>query len=302
MLPRLSLGIKRTAGGFNLNDGVDYRGKFFIREGILNLKSEYVSPHQNNFDIEFSNVKIIGARNNGEEKFLVRNDGQNISYRLINGVYDLTLDQTNSNLTEFVSFLPDSIVITSEYILNPSNDPISRIVTNIDSIKFSAQFTTKSIFAMKQTNYSDTLAIEISQDDRKRIREVVDADLTIHLENAIPIDAFVKATIADENYSPLFTLTKNQAGIDSLQFHGSQVNINTGQIISPTLTLNSIKLDSIQIVQFSNAHYIIISTTLNTVNAGNENPNPPTVQFKSSDWLNIKCFGKVKYHVQTGEK
>ena len=137
----------------------------------------------------------------------------------------------------------------------------------------------------------------MSQDDRERIRDGVGADLNIYLENAIPIDAFVKATLTDENYSPLFTLTKNQNGVDSLQFLGSQVNNGTGKIVSPTVTLNTIKLDSAKIVQLSNARYVIISTTVNTKNATNENPNPPTVQFKSSDWLNIRCYGKVKYHV-----
>ena len=296
-LPRTSLGGKRTSASFNLDDAADYRGKFFIKEGALTLRSEYISNHQNNFELEISNIKITGRRNSGEEKFLARNDGQNITFRLTNGFYDLTLNESNSNLTEFISFLPDSVVISSEYILNPLDDHVVRTVTNQDSIKFSIHFTTKSIFAIKQTNYIDTIAIDLNQDDREKIRDGVGADLNVHLENAIPIDAFVKATLTDEYYSPLFTLTKNQYGVDSLQFFGGQVDNNTGQIISPTVTLNTIKLDSAKIMQLSNARYVIISTTLNTKNATNENPNPPTVQFKSSDWLNIKCYGKVKYHI-----
>jgi hypothetical protein len=275
----------------------DYRGKLFIREGTLSLRSEYLSTHHNFFELEIADIEINGIRNNGDQKALVRNDGQNLTFSLDNGIYSITLSESNSNLTEFISFLPDSIVITSEYILNPGNDHIIRTVTNQDSIRFSVQFNTKSIFAIKQTNYIDTLAIDLSQDDRERIRDGVGADLNIYLENAIPIDAFVKATLTDENYSPLFTLTKNQNGVDSLQFLGSQVNNGTGKIVSPTVTLNTIKLDSAKIIQLSNARYVIISTTVNTKNATNENPNPPTVQFKSSDWLNIKCYGKVKYHV-----
>jgi hypothetical protein len=301
-LPRTSLGNKRTSSSFNLNDVADYRGKIFIKEGTLNLRSEYVSAHQNIFELEISDIKIVGRRNTGEEKLLIRNDGQSINFRLTNGVYDLTLNESNSNLTEFISFLPDSVVISSEYILNPLNDHVTRTVTNRDSIKFAIQFTTKSIFAVKQINYIDTLAIDLSQDDRDKIRDGVGADLNVHLENAIPIDAFVKATLTDEYYSPLFTITKNQYGVDSLQFLGGQVDNNTGQIISPTVTLNTIKLDSTKIRQLSNARYVIISATLNTKNATNENPNPPTVQFKSSDWLNIKCYGKVKYHIGSEEK
>lgn len=297
ILPRTSLGTKRTSSFLSLEDAADFRGKLFIREGELNFKSKYVSHHQNNFDLEIANIKLVGKRDNGEEKILIKNDGQSNSFQLINGQYNLTLDQTNSNLIDFLNFLPDSIIISSEYILNPSDNRAVGQVTNLDSIKFEVNFSTKSIFAIKQTNFIDTLEIDISQDDREKIRKGVGADLNIYLENAIPIDAFVKATVTDENYIPLFILTKNQYGIDSLKFMGSQVNSSTGQIISPTNTLNSIALNSDKIFQFSNARYMIISTTINTTNAGSENPNPPTVQFKSSDWLNIKCYGKVKYHV-----
>jgi len=297
LLPKKSLGIKRTSISLELNDAEDFRDKLYIKEGTLNIRSEYVSAHQNNFEFEISNFNITGKRNTGEEKALIRNDGQNITFRLSNGVYAFSLDETNSNLADFISWLPDSIVVCPEYILNPSNDHTPGTITNLDSIKFSAQFSTKSIFTMRQTNYTDTLAIDLSQNDREKIRDGVGADLSIYLENAIPINAFVKATVTDENFSPFFILTKNQDGTDSLQFLGSQVNTNTGQIISPASTINTIQLNSAKIKMLSNARYIIISTTINTQYATNDNPNPPSVQFKSSDWLNLKCYGKIKYHV-----
>lgn len=295
-LSRTSLGNERTSASLNLNDAAVLQNKLFIKEASLSLKSEYVSTHHNFFELEIANIQIKGIRNSGEQKTLTRNDGQAITFSLVNGNYDLTLNETNSNVADFITFLPDSIVISSDYTLNPSNDHTAKTVTNKDSIKFSAQFSVKSIFAIKQINFTDTLGIDLSQDDRDKIYDGARADLNIYLENAIPIDAFVKITITDKNYSPLFTLTKNQNGVDSLQFLGSQVNNSTGQIISPTITLNTIALDSAEIRQLSNAHYAIVSTTVNTKNA-NENPNPPTVQFKSSDWLNLKCYGKVKYHL-----
>jgi hypothetical protein len=299
-LPRTSLGIRRTSSYFNLGDAADFRDKFFIKEGTLSLKSEYVAAHPNIFELLISDIKLIGIRNTGEEKYLTRNDGQTMSFRLINGEYNLTLNESNSNITEFISFLPDSIVISSEYILNPSDDRLIKKVTNQDSIKFSVQFNTKSIFAIKQTNYIDTLSIDISEHDREKIRDGVSADLNLHLENAIPIDAFLKATLTDENYTPLFTLTKDQYGVDSLLFLGGQVN-SDGEIMFPSVTLNTIQLDSAKIIQLSNARYVILSTTANTKNATVDNLNPPTVQFKSSDWLNLKCYGKVKLRVNGQE-
>ena len=43
LLPRTSLGNKRTAASLNLNDIADFQDKLFIKEGTLKLKSEYVS-------------------------------------------------------------------------------------------------------------------------------------------------------------------------------------------------------------------------------------------------------------------
>ena len=131
------------------------------------------------------------------------------------------------------------------------------------------------------------------------LKNGLQANLNIYLENAIPIDAYVKATLTDENYSPLFHLTRNQYGVDSLQFLGSQVNNSTGEVILPTVTLNTISLDNEKILQLANARYLIISATANTKSAMIDNPNPLTVQFKSSDWLNIKCYGSVKYRVNS---
>lgn len=299
-LPRLSMGNKRTSSSLNVNEAADYRGKLFIKEATLNLKSEYISAHENSFEVEIYNIKLTGLRMSGEELQLTRKDGQAITFRLINGIYNLSLNESNSNITEFITWLPDSIVIASEYIINPSDDNEVRTITNQDSIKFSVQFSTKSIFAIKETNFVDTLDIDLSQDERDKIQDGMGADLNIYLENAIPINAFIKATVTDENFSPLFILTRTQNGIDSLQFLGGQVNNTTGEVISPLITLNSISLNSAQVQQLSNARHVILSTTVSTSNSNNF--NPPTVQFKSSDWLRIKSYGKVKYHVNLERK
>lgn len=298
-LPTISFGSKRSSASMELNDAADFRDKLFIESAVLTLRSEYLSTHNNFFDFKINNIKLIGIRNSGEEKYLERTDGEQIAFTLVDGAYDIVLDETNSNLAEFMTWLPDSLIISSEYILNPGNERELRTVTNVDSIKFSLKYSTKSIFALRKTSFVDTIGVDLSDADRDQINNSVKADLNIYLENAIPIDAYVKAVLTDENYTPLLTLTKNQYGVDSLQFLGAQINSTTGQIISPTITNNIISLDSSQISLLAMARYIIISATINSKGADNESQIPPTVQFKSSDWLNIKCFGKIDLSVNT---
>ncbi|NWF87967.1 MAG: hypothetical protein HXY50_00740 [Ignavibacteriaceae bacterium] len=299
-VPKLTMGRKRTSASLNINDAADYRGKLFIKEATLNLKSEYISAHNNPFEMEIADINLIGLRKNGEKIQLEKKDGQAITFKLVSGVYNLVLNETNSNITEFMTWLPDSIVIESEYIINPADDHVIRTISNEDLVEFSAQFSTKSIFAIKQTNFTDTLDIDFSSDDRDKIKDGVGAELSIHLENAIPINAFIKVTVTDANYLPLFTLTHSQSGVDSLQFLGGQVNTSTGEVISPVITLNSVSLSGAQIQQLANAHHLILSATVST-SSSNESV-PTTVQFKSSDWLRVKSYGKVKYHINPEEK
>lgn len=300
ILPKKSLGTKSTSSFLEINDAAALRDKIFIKECNLTINSQYSSLHQNNFSIELKDAKFIGKRKDGQEKLLRRSDGQSINLLVQNGVAEYVFDQDNSNISDFLAFLPDTISISAECILNPFNERISRTITNQDSINFLASFSAKSIFAIKQTNFKDTVEIEISQDDRDKIRKSKEADLNIHIENAIPIDAHLKATVTDENYNPLFVLTQGLSGSDSLFFAGSQVNSSTGQIISPTFTTNSIMLKSNQLSQLADARYVILSTTVNTTNSFSS--NPPIVNLKSSDWVRMRCFGKIRYHVASGEK
>lgn len=300
VLPQKSLGIKSTSSFLEINDAAALRDKIFIKECKLTIKSQYSSLHQNNFSIEVKDAKFIGKRKDGQEKLLRRSDGQSINLIVQNGLAEYVFDQDNSNISDFLAFLPDTISISAECILNPLNERLSKTVTNQDSINFLASFSAKSVFAIKQTNFKDTVEIEISQDDRDKIRKSREAELNIHIENAIPIDAHLKASVLDKNYNTLFVLTQASSGPDSLFFAGSQVNNSTGQIISPTFTANSIMLKSSQINQLADARYIILSTTINTTNGFST--NPPMVYFKSSDWLKMKCFGKIRYRVASGEK
>lgn len=297
LINRKYLEHKRFTSSLKWNDAKDIRGNLFIKEATLELKFHYISNHQNPFEIEFNNAQIIGVLNDGTTKNLFQNGSKYFSFTLINGECFRSFNENNSNITEFLAFLPDSIIVTSDLILNPHNSLVARTVTNLDSVSFGAKFHTKSIFALKQTNFIDTLEVEFSQDERNKIKNSSEAEINIHIENSIPFNAFVKATVMDKYYNPLFVITKNSANVDSLYFAGSQVNNFTGQVLSPSVTTNSVKLISSQLKQLSEARYIVLSSTVSTSGSGSQNPT--MVQFKSSDWLKLKCYGKVKFRVNS---
>lgn len=297
LINRKILGQKKFSSSLNWNDASNLRGNLFIKEANMELAFNYISNHQNPFEIEVSNAQIIGVRSGGATKNLLKNGLNSFSFTMTNGKCVSNFNENNSNITEFLAFMPDSFIVTSDLVLNPNNASQTKTVTNSDSVSFTIKFQTRSIFALKQTNFIDTLDVEFTQEERNKIKNSADAEINFHIENSIPFNAFVKATVMDEFHNPLFVITKNTANTDSLYFEGSQINSYTGQVLSPSITTNAIKLNSSQLNQLSEARYLVISSTLST--SGSASENPPMVQFKSSDWLKLKCYGKVKHRINS---
>ncbi len=89
---------------------------------------------------------------NGEEFFL-RDASGSISHTLkFNDVStEKIYDEQNSNINDFITFLPDTIVLRAEYLMNPDHQ--IGTATNKDSIKFETDFSTKSFLSLRKYEY-----------------------------------------------------------------------------------------------------------------------------------------------------
>ncbi len=279
-----------------------YKDKVSLKDAVLYVNASYETNTSEPFDLEIRNMSIVGKRNNGEQEQLQFYENINSplspSFRFNNGQLQKTFDETNSNITEFISFMPDSIIVSTDYVLNPDDDKTYRTVNELDSVAFETNFTAKSSLILRQTTITDTLDVDISNDDRDQINKGQSASLTIEVDNHIPMTAFFKITLADSNYNPLFTLRGND-GVDSLQFTGAAVDQTTGEVIQTTSTSQSINLNADEIKQLANAKYAFISASIRTRDALDSNQNPPYVTVKPSDWINLKSFGNIKYRVNS---
>ncbi|MBZ0198277.1 MAG: hypothetical protein K8H86_00300, partial [Ignavibacteriaceae bacterium] len=297
-LPVKTLGVTETTYDLNLGDAIDFRDKAFLREADLKLTAHYKSPATNPFDIEVKDLKVIGRRNTGQTITLAFNNNPNLTLRFKNGTFDTSFTNLNSNVNEFLTFLPDQVSVSAEYIMNPDDDHTYHTATNQDSVNFETSFTSRSFFALKKSTITDTTEVELSDDDRDRIRDGRGANLTVEIDNGIPLTSWLKADLVDKNYNLLFTATKN-AGKDSLYFLGAQIGSN-GEVSTNTFSTTTIQLDSSQIQKFADARYLIYSVSVRTRDAYN-NP-PPTVALRGKQKLTVKAFGGVKYFVKPDDK
>ncbi|MEO8399842.1 MAG: hypothetical protein ABI550_08530 [Ignavibacteriaceae bacterium] len=293
--------IKTEKQTFSLDLGLeDFKDKISLKDAVLNLNSIYQSVGSNPFDIEIRNLKIVAKRNNGEQMPLtfIENSKSNSSmaFRFSNGRFGKAFSEENSNINDFIAFLPDSISITADYVLNPDNLKDYRNVIETDSILFETNFNTKSFLSIRKSTLADTIEVNISDDDRNEISKSQAASITIEAENRIPLTAFFKIILTDENYNPLFTLSESQ-GVDSVQFTGATVDYNTGEVLESSLSTHTFELSGEELQKFGRSRYALLSISLRTKDALDSNSNPPFVAVHPSDWIKIKSFGQIKYHV-----
>ncbi len=293
-LPPKSLGIKRAAYKFASNTSIDFGDSSVLREADFLLDANYYSALSNSFPIEMKNLKIIGKKNDGSIFLLKDSTGSSVfDLTLENGNCSKLFNEKNSNVTNFITFLPDSIVFISEYIMNP--DFVYGSITSQDSVNVKSDFSTKSFFALRKSNIYDTTEVKISDKDRNKLLNGVSGDVNIELRNAVPLTCWLKIVLADQNYKPLFTLTSNDQNSDSLYFLGAETDAN-GEVIQPYQNPPVlIKLDSAKISELSKAYYAFYSISMRTKEAYND--PPPIVVVRPSDWFKVKVYSKVNYKI-----
>jgi hypothetical protein len=296
-LPTKSLGIHNNNFSLNLGDASKYRDKVSLKTGTLTLKGLYKSSASKPFIVQVKNLQVQGVINKSGATM-------NLSYN--NPLNTFTFDSTgnlnppaytesNSNILKFITFLPDVINISAEYIMNPDNSSDFRTATSSDTVIFTTNFSTKSLLAISQTSFSDTLALDISQDVRDQITKGRAVGATVNVQNAIPLTSWVKITLTDEHYNKLFVITKSTTGADSINFTGASVDAN-GNVTTPGSSLTTIALDSTQIKLLAqSAHFAIVSVTVSTTGANNA-----PVLVRAKDWIKLNAYGHVTYRIKEG--
>ncbi len=298
-LPQASLGNHSNNFALNLGDAVKYRGNVKLKTGTLTLNGDYLSPTNNPFIVQVNNIKITGKRNNS---------GQTISLNPLppltntltftNGKITQVYSESNSNLLDFITFLPDSIIISADYIMNPGNDPTYRDASNSDFVTFTTNFNTQSNIALSATSFTDTLSFDISQDSRDQISKGQGVTASVDIQNDIPLNANIQVAITDQFYHTLFTIRDTTSTGSVISLKGA--NPINDKVNTPATSLTTVKLDSSQIkLMANNAYFAIINVTVNTSNVNGVSNLP--VFLRPTDWIKLNVFGSVNYRIK-GDK
>jgi hypothetical protein len=153
----------------------------------------------------------------------------------------------------------------------------------------------KSFIALKKSTVVDSGEITLDQEQRDAILDGNSAAIVVELENAIPLAGWLRIDLVDENHTPLFTISENSNGTDTLFFDGANVDVN-GEVISSYINQPlTVELNSSQVEMLTSTKFAIYSVSLRTSHAF---LNPPrVVALRPDAWIKIRSFGTVNYRV-----
>jgi hypothetical protein len=228
------------------DDAREARDILSFKNATMTL-SALLSPEDNredSFDARLYNISIIGIRNGlGQTiKVIDKTSGNQLTVK--NGKLNKVYDNVNSNISEFLSFLPDEIKITADLQMNPSqglgvatnNDEINlafEIKTSSDiKIDSSAGFIEEIWFNEEYTTYETREEVEYTgeRDTRDLVGDNgTSLELFYEVDNTIPLDVDLVFDFLGASGEYLFSETvlvegaspdKNN-GLDKSNFSGS---------------------------------------------------------------------------------
>lgn len=264
-----------------------------------------LKKYKNLFKIDFSHISITGENKNGHKVRLkyLRNGNPGDP---VDSVFTLSLNsdkdsvafainESNSNILEFINNIPKVIKMSRYDVLNSSYTEGTVRNTDSISIKLIIQVPL-NISITKPILFSDTADAGISDEEqRKQMDYVKSMSFNLWAENHFPLKAVAKILILDSSFVPLLAVSRIVGrNEDSTVVVNAAPVGQEGTVISPRTSLFSAVLDSLQINSLKHMGKIIYEYRLYT------DPDlipPPltTVKITGSNFVKFSSNGKIKY-------
>ncbi|MBI5326510.1 MAG: hypothetical protein HZB41_14760 [Ignavibacteriae bacterium] len=283
-LPKMDIAQINKDFELPITDAIQkFRDKLELYNSILTIEAQYKTTLSKPFEILVKNIKVIGKRNDGSTINLTDGNGdENLGEIFISKNKSIrTFSNANSNLTEFLSFLPDSVYIRADVTVNP--DGKRGEASSSDSVLLYINIELTGDMSFNNVAYSDSVNLQLTSDDRKTIRNGREAILYLELTNAIPLSVDFDIVFADSSGNALFN---KKAFIDASEVDGN------GRTSVPSQNISQIKIDSTEIQKFADCEKVVYNLLLSTSGNGKK------VSLHPSDWLKLITYFKLKYHVE----
>jgi len=265
------------------DDVLELRDKIFLGDATLELLAEYKSEYDEIFELVFDSLQLTGRRNTNIDFSLTDlNNNSNLGeVKISDGIFYRKYDKSNSNISEFLSFMPDNIIIQSPIFMNPNGS--DGIATDQDKIDITVKFSAKSGVRIDTINYTFYEDFELNE-DTTYVENIKNAVLTYLIQNTIPTKELIRLDFLDQDSTELFS--------KSLEIAGGLITESGKMNLTPTETEKEFEMNEEEISLLLKTK--IIKTNLILMTTDKEK----YAAFGPKQWVNIKAYATITYNVQ----
>ncbi len=276
---------ERTSFTFDMEkDKIDFE-KLFLSNPIISLKLNTTA------EIKFLlNGKLKLYMPNRTVKNFNLNDNTLSSVLITPSTERIYLNSDSvSAFIKNLDGIPDSAVIELSGTVNPDFGYVS--VKSTDYIEGELEAEIPLDFGLQYAEYTDSVDIELSNDDRDLLRDIKYLETNLIVLNGLPVNMSFTGKLYDAagNFLTYFPPAVFQDTIITIK--GATTD-NNGFAISPTEENIKVTIDSTTSAKIANAEYMRVKINFNT------NSMDKPIKIRSSDTIKIRAFGISKYNIE----
>jgi len=282
--------LEKTRSAVSL-DVKDIQKKLQFQQ--INLKNPKIELHfRSTANVEFSINGSIEARNAIGQRSVMTLSSRTLNRVIISqvdSVITFNADSVSNFFNKFSQF-PDSIVVYTGGTVNPNHKTIS--LNKNDQVTINSKMEFPFEFGLSGGEFSDSVKVDLSNNDRKQIKDVNSLGAGLKITNGIPAAFSFTAKLYDQNNNFLMYFPPKYSDQDTVvSVSGAVVDVN-GNVISNTIQNVTVKTLKSEIDKITKAAYMRVKVRLNTSGTGNH-----AVKFKTDNVIKFLASGSTNYHI-----
>ena len=170
----------------------------------------------------------------------------------------VSIDETNSNLPDFLASGLSSITFAGTASTNPSGNTVPNFITDDGTFSVDMAVELPLYGSIANIGIVDTMDMDLSS-----LSGFETADFMLNVTNEFPFDISLQAYFVDDNFNVLDSLMKSSQKL----IESSSVDSN-GELVSATSSQNLISINKTTLANVKNATKIILIGSIATANGG----------------------------------
>ncbi len=282
--------LEKTRSAVSL-DVKDIQKKLQFQQ--INLKNPKIELRfRSTANVEFSIDGSIEARNTIGQRSMMSLSSRTLNRVIISQVDSIitfNADSVSNFFNKFSQF-PDSIIVYIGGTVNPNHKTIS--LNKNDQVTINSKMEFPLEFGLSGGEFSDSVKVDLSNDDRTQIKDVNSLGAGLKITNGIPASFSFTAKLYDQYNNFLMYFPPKYSDQDTVvSVNGAVVDAN-GNVTSNTIQNVTVKTLKSEIDKISNAAYMRVKVRLSTSGTGNQ-----AVKFKTDNVIKFLASGSTNYHI-----